>query len=51
MSKAGSACSGVDIGKRFVVACVRTPDPRQAGRWVLQTTRFDTTAEAIRVVG
>ena len=40
--------AGVDIGKRFVVACVRTPDPRRAGRWLLETERFDTTREAIR---
>jgi transposase len=40
--------AGVDVGKRFVVACVRTPDPRRAGRWLLETERFDTTADAIR---
>ncbi|TCC13268.1 IS110 family transposase, partial [Kribbella sindirgiensis] len=40
--------AGVDIGKRFVVACVRSPDPRRAGRWLLETERFDTTTEAIR---
>lgn len=40
--------AGVDVGKRFVVACVRTPDPRRAGRWLLETERFDTTTEAIR---
>ena len=40
--------AGVDIGKRFVVACIRTPDPRRGGRWMLDTQRFDTTAEAIR---
>lgn len=40
--------AGVDVGKRFVVACVRTPDPGRAGRWVLDTERFDTTAAAIR---
>jgi len=40
--------AGVDVGKRFVVACVRTPDPRRAGRWLLETERFDTTAHAIR---
>ena len=40
--------AGVDVGKRFVVACVRAPDPRRAGRWLLETERFDTTAEAIR---
>src|SRR5258707_6194870 len=40
--------AGVDVGKRFVVACVRTPDPRRAGRWLLETERFDTTAAAVR---
>jgi transposase len=40
--------AGVDIGKRFVVACVRTPDPQRVGRWLLETERFDTTAQAIR---
>ncbi|HEY1439482.1 MAG TPA: IS110 family transposase [Mycobacterium sp.] len=40
--------AGVDVGKRFVVACVRTPDARRTGRWLLETQRFDTTAEAIR---
>lgn len=40
--------AGVDVGKRFVMACVRTPDPKRAGRWLLETERFDTTAEAIR---
>jgi transposase len=40
--------AGVDIGKRFLVACVRAPDARRAGRWLLETQRFDTTAQAIR---
>lgn len=40
--------AGVDVGKRFVMACVRTPDPRRAGRWQLETERFDTTTAAIR---
>ncbi|MBV8349184.1 MAG: IS110 family transposase [Mycolicibacterium sp.] len=30
------------------MVCVRTPDARRAGRWVLETQRFDTTAGAIR---
>lgn len=42
--------AGVDVGKRFVVACARTPDPRRAGRWLLETEQFDTTAEAIRAL-
>jgi len=40
--------AGVDVGKRFVLACVRVPDPKRAGRWVVETERFDTTAEAVR---
>jgi transposase len=40
--------AGVDIGKRFVVACVRTPDLHRSGRWLLDTERFDTTSAAIR---
>jgi transposase len=40
--------AGVDVGKRFVVACVRTPNPARAGRWLLETERFDTTAQAVR---
>jgi transposase len=39
--------AGVDIGKRFVVACVRTPSPK-GGRWTLETERFDTTPPALR---
>jgi transposase len=40
--------AGVDVGKRFVMACVRSPDPRRAGRWLLETERFGTTAADIR---
>lgn len=40
--------AGVDVGKRFVVAAVRTPNPSRAGRWELETERFDTTSGAIR---
>ena len=39
--------AGVDVGKRFVVACVRTPSPK-GGRWQLETERFDTTPAALR---
>lgn len=42
--------AGVDVGKRFVVACVRAPDPKRPGRWVLETERFDTDAEQIRAL-
>lgn len=40
--------AGVDVGKRFVVACVRTPSPRRPGRWELETERFETDAAAMR---
>lgn len=40
--------AGVDVGKRFVVACVRTPNPRRAGRWQLETERFEATAGEVR---
>jgi transposase len=40
--------AGVDVGKRFVMACVRTPDPHKTGRWLTETERFDTTTPAIR---
>lgn len=39
--------AGIDVGKRFVVACVRTPAPK-GGKWALETERFDTTAAAMR---
>ena len=38
--------AGVDVGKRFVMACVRTPAPK-GGRWQLETRRFDTDAAAL----
>jgi transposase len=40
--------AGVDVGKRFVVACVRAPDPKRPGRWLVETERFDTVAGQIR---
>lgn len=40
--------AGVDVGKRFVVACVRAPNPKRPGRWVVETERFDTVAGEIR---
>ena len=40
--------AGVDVGKRFVVACVRTPHPSRAGRWELETERFESTAGEVR---
>ncbi|WP_371750451.1 hypothetical protein OG302_42770 [Streptomyces sp. NBC_01283] len=30
---------GVDLGKRFLLACVRVPATQQAGRWPLKTER------------
>jgi transposase len=35
--------AGLDLGKRFLVACVRVPNSTRAGTWSLQTERFDTT--------
>jgi transposase len=43
--------AGVDLGKRFLLACVRTPSTRRAGTWSLETERFGTTrAEARRLL-
>jgi transposase len=39
--------AGIDVGKRFVVACVRTPSPK-GGKWLLETQRFDTTPALMR---
>lgn len=35
--------AGVDLGKRFLLACVRTPSAMRAGSWSLETERFGTT--------
>ncbi|MCO5969332.1 transposase [Actinoallomurus soli] len=35
--------AGVDLGKRFLLACVRTPSTKRAGSWSLETERFGTT--------
>jgi transposase len=40
--------AGLDLGKRFLVACVRTPSPDRPGRWSLETERFGTTPGDIR---
>lgn len=40
--------AGVDVGKRFVVVCVRTPNPRRVGTWMLETERFDTVPGEMR---
>lgn len=43
--------AGVDLGKRFLVACARTPNPKRAGSWSLETERFGTTrGEALRLL-
>lgn len=34
--------AGLDLGKRFLVACVRVPHPARAGRWLLETEKFGT---------
>jgi transposase len=40
--------AGVDLGKRFLLGCVRTPSTTHAGRWSLETERFGTTQAEIR---
>jgi transposase len=35
--------AGLDLGKRFLLACVRAPNPARAGTWSLETERFGTT--------
>jgi len=40
--------AGVDLGKRFLVACVRTPSPKREGTWTLETERFGTTRAEIQ---
>ncbi|MFE0178212.1 IS110 family transposase [Streptomyces sp. NPDC059002] len=40
--------AGVDLGKRFLLACVRTPSTRRAGTWSLETERFGTTRAELR---
>jgi transposase len=42
--------AGVDLGKRFAVACVRVPSPTRTGSWSLETEQFaTTTGEAHRL--
>jgi transposase len=44
--------AGVDLGKRLVVACVRTPSQTRPGSWMLETERFGTTpGETRRLAG
>src|SRR5436309_4794785 len=40
--------AGLDVGKRFLLACVRSPSPARQGRWSLETERFGTTPAEIR---
>jgi transposase len=40
--------AGIDLGKRFLVACVRTPSVRRPGTWSLETERFGTTLREAR---
>ncbi|MFF4651150.1 IS110 family transposase [Streptomyces sp. NPDC001380] len=40
--------AGVDLGKRFLLACTRTPSPTRPGSWSLETERFGTTRAEIR---
>jgi transposase len=42
--------AGLDLGKRFLLACVRVPNPTRSGTWSLETQRFGTTpAESRRL--
>jgi transposase len=40
--------AGVDLGKRFLVACVRVPNPARQGTWSLETEQFATTQAEVR---
>jgi transposase len=40
-------CAGMDISKRDVKVCVRTPSPRRKGTFTQQTTTFGATTNAI----
>lgn len=39
--------AGLDLGKRFLLACVRAPNEQRAGMWTLETERFETTTAEI----
>lgn len=41
-------CAGLDLGKRFLVACVRVPNPKKQGTWSLETERFGTAPAEVR---
>ncbi|MGW6413308.1 IS110 family transposase [Streptomyces vinaceus] len=40
--------AGVDLGKRYLLACTRVPSPKKPGSWSLETERFGTTQSEIR---
>jgi transposase len=40
--------AGLDLGKRFLLACTRTPSPSRPGSWSLETERFGTTRGEVR---
>lgn len=40
--------AGLDLGKRFLLACVRTPNPDRAGTWLLETEKFGTIPTEVR---
>lgn len=40
--------AGVDLGKRFMFACVRVPNPKRAGTWLLETEKFGTAPREVR---
>lgn len=40
--------AGLDLGKRFLMACVRVPHPTRAGRWQLETEKFGTVPREVR---
>jgi Transposase len=40
--------AGLDLGKRFLLACVRVPNPKRQGTWSLETERFGTTLVEVR---
>lgn len=40
--------AGVDLGKRFMVACVRLPNPKRPGTWLLETEKFGTAPREAR---
>lgn len=40
--------AGVDLGKRFLLACVRMPSTKRSGTWRLETERFGTTRAEVR---